>query len=115
MTACVLESHYEAIIREKRGRQIMQEIQLLTREDIVEIVERELRGQLLALRDEMLGKIQESIVDAVKNHLPEMLETIVAEELKAFRQEILDALHEAVRQVTEERSFPGGSEDDYRQ
>jgi len=94
----------------------MQEIQLLTREDIVEIVERELRGQFQALRDEMLGAFKDSVVDAVKGNLHEIVETIVGQELKTFRQEVLDALEEAVRQVTAERSFAeGDSEDDYQQ
>ncbi len=94
----------------------MQEIQLLTRDDIVEIVERELRGQFQTLRDEMLGAFKESIADALKGNLHEILETMVGQELKLFRQEVLGALEEAVRQVTAERSFQnGGSEDDYQQ
>jgi DNA anti-recombination protein RmuC len=94
----------------------MQEIQLLTKEDIVEIVERELRGQFQALRDEMLGAFKHSVVEAMKSNLHEILETIVGQELKTFRQEVLDSLEHAVRQVTAERSLAEGDpEDDYRQ
>jgi len=94
----------------------MQEIQLLTREDVAEVVERELRGQFQALRDEMLGSFREAVVDATRNHLYGMIETIIGQELKVFRQEILNALEEAVRQVSEDRAFPGGnSPDDYQQ
>jgi hypothetical protein len=95
----------------------MQEIQLLTREDIEEIMERELRGQFQALRDEMLGTVKEAILEAVRTNMPQMMETILKEELKGFRQEILAALDDALRQVTEEGAFPGGDDpgDDYRQ
>jgi hypothetical protein len=116
LTARVVESHYVGIISKQRGPQIMQEIQLLTREDIVEIVERELRGQFQALRDEMLGAFKGSVVDAVKGNLHEIVETIMGQELNTFRQEVLDALEQAVRQVTAERNLTeGDSEDDYRQ
>jgi len=94
----------------------MQEVQLLTREDVVEIVERELRRQFQALRDEILGSFREAVVDATRNHLSGMVEMIVGQELKVFRQEILNALEEAVRQVSEDKAFPGGNSlDDYQQ
>ena len=94
----------------------MQEIQILTREDIVEIVERELRGQFQALRDEMLTTFREAIVDAIRSNFPEIMETIIGQELTSFRRQILDALEEAVRHITEERNFScGDPEDDYRQ
>jgi hypothetical protein len=116
LTASIVESNYVGIIREKRGLLIMQEIQILTRDDIVEIVERELRYQFQALRDEMLGAFKDSIVDTVKGDLHGIVESIVREELKVLRQEVLEALEEAVRQVTAEKGFPGGgSEDNFRQ
>ena len=94
----------------------MQEIQILTRDDIVEIVERELREQFQALRNEMLGAFKDRVVDAMKGNLHEMVETIVGKELKTFRQEVLGALEQAVRQVTAERnSAEDDSEDDYEQ
>jgi len=94
----------------------MQEIQLLTREDIEEIVERELRGHFQTLRDELLGTVKETILEAVRTNMPQMMETILKEELKGFRQEILAALDDAVRQVTEDRAFPADDPgDNYRQ
>ncbi|MBI4962258.1 MAG: hypothetical protein HY913_03190 [Desulfomonile tiedjei] len=94
----------------------MQEVQLLTREDIVEIVERELKGQFQAFRDEMLTAYREAVEDALRSNLSEIAGTIIGQELKSFRQEILDALAEAVRQVTEERSFSGEDPgDEFRQ
>ncbi len=116
MTARVLESHYVCIISEKRGLQTMQEIHLLTRDDIVEIVERELSGQFQALRDEMLGAFKDSVVDAMKRNLHEIVAMILGQELKTFRREVLDALEEAIRQVTAERSSAEeDSGDDFRQ
>lgn len=95
----------------------MQEIQLLTREDIVDIVEKELREQFERLRTELIQSVKTSVVAALREELPGIIQAAVDERLKSLHTDILNSLEDAVRQVTQEGlpSTPEDVGDDFHQ
>ena len=88
----------------------MQEIQLLTREYIVDIVERELREQFQSLRVELIESVKRGVLEALREELPAIVEAVVHVRLESLQRDILNALEDAVRQVTRESS-PATPED----
>jgi hypothetical protein len=95
----------------------MQEIQLLTREDVVDIVERELREQFQLLRSELIESVKTGVIEALREELPTIVEAVVHVRLESLQRDILNALEDAVRQVTREGSPPAKADfgDDFQE
>lgn len=77
----------------------MQQIQLLTREDVVEIIEREVRERLHPFRTEVLSAVREAVAEIVAAELPAVVGKVLEGELTRFRHEVLTTLQEALRSV----------------
>ncbi|MCA1960647.1 MAG: DUF1269 domain-containing protein [Desulfomonile sp.] len=75
----------------------MQQIQLLTREDVVEIIEREVRERLQPFRSEVISAVREAVSEVVAAELPLVLEKVLEAELSQFREEVLTSLQEALQ------------------
>jgi len=80
----------------------MQQIQLLTREDVVDIIEREVRERLQPFRAEVLSAVRESVAEIVAAELPLVLEKVLEAELTLFREQVVGTLQEALRTVMEQ-------------
>jgi len=95
----------------------MQDIQLLTREDIADVVEHVLREQFHALRSELIESFNASFLETLREGLPGIVEAAVHERLESLQREVLTALEEAVRKVTQETSpsTPDDLGDDFHQ
>lgn len=95
----------------------MQEIQLLTREDIAEVVSHELREHLQTLQGELIESLKTGIVESLQDRLRTIVEAAVAERLESLQQEVLAALEEAVRRVIQEHPLaaPDGRGEGFQQ
>jgi SNF2 family DNA or RNA helicase len=77
----------------------MQQIQLLTREDVVEIIEREVRERLQPFRTEVLTAVREAVAEIVAAELPPVLEKALEVELSRLREEVVATLRDALHSV----------------
>jgi hypothetical protein len=89
----------------------MQQIQLLTREDVVEIIEREVRERLQPFRVEVLSAVREAVAEIVAAELPPVLEKALEVELSRFREEVVGTLRDALHSVMGQQEPAAETED----
>ncbi len=90
----------------------MQQIQIVTTDDVVQIVTGQLDERLKTFRGDMVSSVREILVEIIKAELPHALELVLQEELRAFRRKIVETLEDAVRAVVEERLSSRAYSDD---
>ena len=88
----------------------MQHIQILTREDVAEIVKRVVDERFQDFRSELTSTVRKGLTDVIGTELPRALEGIMEPELSNLREEIVSALEQAIRKVIREPVIP--EEDD---
>jgi flagellar biosynthesis/type III secretory pathway protein FliH len=92
----------------------MQQIQILTREDVAAIVEQVVNERLQDFRSEVTSTVRESLTEVVRAELPQALADIMQIELSTLRGEIVRALEQAIRKVIQQPVVPQQEdEEDY--
>jgi hypothetical protein len=88
------------------GAALMKVVGLLTKEDVVEIFQEELRELMNGMRAQLAADVKAAVTEALASDLPRPLDEALDQGLKDLREKVIEGLRDAVRQVLEEGPYP---------